>query len=57
MQDAIRRHQRTTRIAIATFAMLVLAVLAAQAQAVDRISKQPGFNARAWTVTTPDADG
>jgi hypothetical protein len=30
---------------------------APQAQATERISQQSGFNARAWTVTPPDASG
>jgi len=35
-----------------------LALLAAApAMAVDRISQQTGFNARAWTLTQPDANG
>ncbi len=33
------------------------AVAVAPAAAVDRISRQPGFNARAWTLTAPDANG
>ncbi len=32
-------------------------VAAAPAVAVDRITRQAGFNARAWTLTQPDANG
>ena len=32
-------------------------VATAPAEAVDRISRQTGFNARSWTLTQPDANG
>jgi len=39
-------------------AVAALAVVSApDAQATNRISQQTGFNARAWTVTVPDATG
>ncbi len=37
--------------------LAALAVAATPAMAVDRISQRPGFNARAWTLTQPDANG
>lgn len=38
-------------------ALLGAVVSSTPAQAVERISKQTGFNARAWSVTSPDAQG
>lgn len=43
--------------AIASAALIALVAVSAQASAVDRISKTPGFNARSWTLTQPDANG
>lgn len=42
-----------TLTAIAT----ITVAAAPEAQATNRISQQTGFNARAWTVTSPDASG
>ncbi len=44
-------------VAIASAALVALVAVSAQASAVDRISKTPGFNARSWTLTQPDANG
>jgi outer membrane protein OmpA-like peptidoglycan-associated protein len=56
------RIWQTAASLVSTTAMIATAlvgavVTAAPAQAVDRISKQTGFNARAWSVTSPDAQG
>lgn len=42
-------------VVLAVGSMVFLA--AVPAMAVDRISRQSGFNARAWTLTPPDANG
>ena len=58
--EARRRMSGRARIArglAAVVALGALLVVAGQALAVDRISQMPGFNARAWTVTQPDANG
>lgn len=44
-------------VAIASAALVALVAVSAQASAVDRISKTPGFNARSWTLTQSDANG
>lgn len=46
-----------TTLAIIATALIGGVVTATPAQAVERISKQSGFNARAWSVTSPDAQG
>ncbi len=42
---------------VALLAGLLVLATAAPASATDRISRLDGFNARAWTVTAPDANG
>ncbi len=42
---------------LATSVVVLQPVFAEPASAVDRIQKQTGFNARAWSVTSPDAQG
>jgi hypothetical protein len=58
-RSAARRPRRAAlaRAVAGALALLGVLVLAGQALAVDRISQMPGFNARAWTITPPDADG
>lgn len=57
--DRRRRFRRATlaRGIAGAIALGALLLVAGQALAVDRISQMPGFNARAWTVTPPDANG
>lgn len=47
----------TTTFALAASALLGATINAQPAQAVQRIDKQTGFNARAWSVTSADAQG
>lgn len=44
-------------VSVTLLASLVTAVSAPSAVATDRITQMSGFNARAWTVTPPDANG
>jgi outer membrane protein OmpA-like peptidoglycan-associated protein len=46
-----------TSLAVIATALIGSVVTATPAQAVERISKQTGFNARSWSVTSPDAQG
>lgn len=48
---------RAVRALIGVIAVAAALVAAAPALAVDRIDRLAGFNARAWTITQPDANG
>lgn len=55
---SVRRHSLIA-VALATIASGVVApvVTAPSASATTRLTQQPGFSARAWTVTSPDSTG
>lgn len=55
MSPTVSLRHRALIASVLSLAFLLLAALPASAQV--RLSQDPSFNARAWTLTTPDADG
>ena len=50
-------RRRTLAFVATIVTCAAILVATAPAMAVDRISRQTGFNARSWTLTQPDANG
>ena len=55
MSPTVPLRPRALIASVCALAFLLLAALPASAQV--RLSQDPSFNARVWTLTTPDADG